>query len=37
VILGRVKEVGALADGTRFAPQFMENRLKYSPYIREAR
>jgi len=26
VILGRVKEVGALADGTRFAPQFLENR-----------
>ncbi|MDM7324343.1 MAG: AMP-binding protein [Thermus sp.] len=36
VILGRVKEVGALLDGTRFAPQFLENRLKYSPYIREA-
>ena len=25
-----------MADGTRFAPQFLENRLKYSPYIREA-
>ncbi len=36
VLLGRLKEVGALADGTRFAPQFLENRLKYSPYIREA-
>jgi len=36
VILGRVKEVGALQDGTPFAPQFLENRLKYSPYIREA-
>ncbi len=36
IILGRLKEVGALADGTRFAPQFLENRLKYSPYIREA-
>ncbi len=36
MILGRVKEVGALEDGTRFAPQFLENRLKYSPYIREA-
>jgi len=35
-VLGRLKEVGALADGTRFAPQFLENRLKYSPYIREA-
>lgn len=36
IVLGRVKEVGALQDGTRFAPQFLENRLKYSPYIREA-
>jgi len=36
IVLGRLKEVGALADGTRFAPQFLENRLKYSPYIREA-
>jgi long-chain acyl-CoA synthetase len=35
VILGRLKEVGALASGTRFSPQFLENRLKYSPYIRE--
>jgi long-chain acyl-CoA synthetase len=36
VLLGRLKEVGALADGTRFAPQFLENRIKFSPYIREA-
>ncbi|RDI95436.1 long-chain fatty acid--CoA ligase [Meiothermus sp. QL-1] len=36
ILLGRLKEVGALSDGTRFAPQFLENRLKYSPYIREA-
>jgi len=28
--------VGALADGTTFAPQFVENKLKFSPYIREA-
>jgi long-chain acyl-CoA synthetase len=28
--------VGALADGTPFAPQFVENKLKFSPYIREA-
>src|SRR5262249_59172547 len=26
----------ALADGTPFAPQFVENKLKFSPYIREA-
>ena len=25
-----------LSDGTRFAPQELENRLKFSPYIREA-
>jgi long-chain acyl-CoA synthetase len=25
-----------LADGTRFSPQFIENRLKFSPYIKEA-
>jgi long-chain acyl-CoA synthetase len=36
VIIDRAKDVGALADGTAFAPQFIENKLKYSPYIREA-
>jgi long-chain acyl-CoA synthetase len=25
-----------VADGTPFAPQFIENKLKFSPYIREA-
>jgi long-chain acyl-CoA synthetase len=36
VIIDRAKDVGALADGTPFAPQFIENKLKFSPYIREA-
>ena len=36
VIIDRAKDVGALADGTAFAPQFIENKLKYSPFIREA-
>ena len=27
---------GKLADGTPFAPQFIENKLKFSPFIREA-
>jgi long-chain acyl-CoA synthetase len=36
VIIDRAKDVGALADGTAFAPQFIENKLKYSPCIREA-
>jgi long-chain acyl-CoA synthetase len=25
-----------LADGTRFSPQFLENKLKFSPFLREA-
>ncbi|MBM3219294.1 MAG: long-chain fatty acid--CoA ligase [Candidatus Rokubacteria bacterium] len=36
VVIDRAKDVGAVADGTPFAPQFIENKLKFSPYIREA-
>jgi long-chain acyl-CoA synthetase len=36
VIIDRARDVGALADGTAFAPQFIENKLKFSPYVREA-
>jgi len=36
VIIDRAKDVGTLADGTPFAPQFIENKLKFSPFIREA-
>jgi long-chain acyl-CoA synthetase len=36
VIIDRAKDVGALAEGTPFAPQFIENKLKFSPYVREA-
>jgi long-chain acyl-CoA synthetase len=36
VIIDRAKDVGTLNDGTPFAPQFIENKLKFSPYIREA-
>ncbi|MBM3622560.1 MAG: long-chain fatty acid--CoA ligase [Alphaproteobacteria bacterium] len=35
VIIDRAKDVGKLADGTPFAPQFVENKLKFSPFIRE--
>ena len=35
-IIDRAKDVGKLADGTAFAPQFIENKLKFSPFIREA-
>jgi long-chain acyl-CoA synthetase len=36
VIVDRAKDVGKLADGTPFAPQFIENKLKFSPFIAEA-
>ena len=36
VIIDRAKDVGKLADGSPFAPQFIENKLKFSPFIREA-
>ncbi|WP_028575208.1 AMP-binding protein [Desulfonatronovibrio hydrogenovorans] len=36
VVIDRLKDVMELADKTRFSPQFMENKLKFSPYIREA-
>ena len=36
VIIDRARDVGKLADGTAFAPQFVENKLKFSPFIGEA-
>jgi long-chain acyl-CoA synthetase len=36
VIIDRARDVGKLADGSAFAPQFIENKLKFSPYIGEA-
>ncbi|MEM7133236.1 MAG: AMP-binding protein [Chloroflexota bacterium] len=36
VIVDRVKDVSKLIDGTVFAPQYIENKLKFSPYIKEA-
>lgn len=36
IVIDRAKDVMTLADGTRFSPQFVENKLKFSPYIREA-
>jgi len=35
-IIDRAKDVSRLADGTIFAPKFLENKLKFSPYVREA-
>ena len=36
VVIDRIKDVMRLADGTQFSPQYIENRLKFSPYIKEA-
>jgi long-chain acyl-CoA synthetase len=36
VIVDRARDVGKLADGTVLAPQYLENKLKFSPYIGEA-
>jgi long-chain acyl-CoA synthetase len=35
VVIDRAKDVSTLANGTIFAPQFIETKLKYSPYIKE--
>jgi long-chain acyl-CoA synthetase len=35
-IIDRAKDLGRLADGTLFAPKYLENKLKFSPYIKEA-
>ncbi len=36
IVIDRLKDVMHLLDGTRFSPQFIENKLKFSPYIKEA-
>jgi len=35
-IIDRAKDVGKLADGTLFAPKYLENKLKFFPYLKEA-
>ena len=36
VVLGRVSEVVHTAGGARYVPNYIENRLKFSPYIKDA-
>jgi long-chain acyl-CoA synthetase len=36
VVVDRMKDVMRLADGALFSPQFIENRLKFSAWIKEA-
>lgn len=33
IIIDRMSDVMELADGSRFSPQFIENKLRFSPYI----
>ncbi|MGE0521463.1 MAG: AMP-binding protein [Variibacter sp.] len=35
-IIDRAKDVGKLADGSMFAPKYIENKLKFYPNIKEA-
>lgn len=35
-IVDRLRNIGKLKDGSLFSPRVVENKLKYSPYIREA-
>ncbi|WP_298952103.1 long-chain fatty acid--CoA ligase [uncultured Methylobacterium sp.] len=36
VVIDRVKDLATNARGERFSPQYIENKLKFSPYIAEA-
>jgi long-chain acyl-CoA synthetase len=36
VVIDRASDVMTLHDGTKFSPQFIENKLKFNPYIKEA-
>jgi len=35
-IIDRARDVGKLADGSLFAPKYLENKLKFFPHIKEA-
>ena len=35
-IIDRAKDVGKMSDGTMFAPKYIENKLKFFPFIKEA-
>jgi long-chain acyl-CoA synthetase len=35
-IIDRARDVGRLSDGSLFAPKYLENKLKFFPYIKEA-
>ncbi len=36
VVIDRVRDMAKTASGDRFSPQYIENKLKFSPYVAEA-
>lgn len=36
VVIDRVRDLARTAQGDRFSPQYIENKLKFSPYVAEA-
>lgn len=36
IVIDRMKDVMQLSDGSKFSPQLIENKLKFSPHIRES-
>jgi len=36
VVIDRIKDIAETTGGDRFSPQYIENKLKFSPYIAEA-
>ncbi|QYU67192.1 AMP-binding protein [Leptolyngbya sp. 15MV] len=36
VVIDRIKDIAATTGGDRFSPQYIENKLKFSPYVAEA-
>ena len=34
-VIDRVKDIARTSSGARFSPQFIENKLKFSPYVAE--
>jgi long-chain acyl-CoA synthetase len=36
VVIDRIKDLAETSHGARFSPQYIENKLKFSPYIAEA-
>ncbi|MEQ8394723.1 AMP-binding protein [Thalassobaculum sp.] len=36
VVIDRLKDIAETASGVRFSPQYIENKLKFSPYVGEA-